>query len=177
MMWPAYECTGMLKSLCYLFGNVQKIYIHFCGQREQNVKNSYSFLQRHLYIKTKCLSIFTRPTWTNYISPLPRRQTYCLSRIASSYDSTSYTHTIMFGCYLYIFWHRLIISAMKVCYYQMVCDVGSQLSCDLWSQGQIDFGGLSFRDVTFLSFDIDLWSFIWMWIAITQCESCHQNLN
>jgi hypothetical protein len=30
-----------------------------------------------------------------------------------------------------------------------------------------------FRDATFLSFDIDLWSLIWMWIAIRQCKSYH----
>jgi hypothetical protein len=75
---------------------LSQIYIHLCGQREQNMKNSYSFLQRHSYIRTTCSSIFTWATWTNYISPLPRRHTYCLSRIASSYDSSSYTHKIMF---------------------------------------------------------------------------------
>jgi hypothetical protein len=121
-MWPAFECTGMLKSLCYLFDNVQKFYIHFCGQREQNVKNSYSFLQRHSYIKTKCLSIFTRPTWTNYISPLPRRQTYCLSRIASSYDSSSYTHTIMFWL--------LPFYLLTQTYH--ICDEGVLLSDGVW---------------------------------------------
>jgi hypothetical protein len=45
------------------------------------------------------------------------------------------------GCYLFIFWHRLIISAMKVCYYQTVGEVAS-LPSDHWSQGQIDFGGI-----------------------------------
>jgi hypothetical protein len=62
------------------------------------------------------------------------------------------------GCYLFIFWHRLIISGMKVCYYQTVGEVAS-LPCDHWSQGQIEFWGhFRVRDVTFfLSFDIDLW--------------------
>ena len=46
------------------------------------------------------------------------------------------------GCYLFIFWHKLIISAMKACYYQSVGEVASQLSCDLWYQGQIDFEGI-----------------------------------
>jgi hypothetical protein len=53
-----------------------------------------------------------------------------------------------------IFWHWLIISGMKVFYYQTVGEVSS-LPCDHWSQGQIDFCG-HFRvwDVTFfLSFD------------------------
>ena len=45
------------------------------------------------------------------------------------------------GCYLLIFWHRLIISAMKVCYYQTVGEVASLPSCAHWSQCQIDFWG------------------------------------
>jgi hypothetical protein len=36
----------------------------------RDVKNSCNLLKRQSYIRTKCLSIFTRPTWTNYISPL-----------------------------------------------------------------------------------------------------------
>ena len=169
MTSPAFYCTCLLISLCHFFGNCHKFYIHLCGQREQNMKNSYSFLQRHSYIRTKCSSIFTWATWTNYSSPLPRRQTYCLSRIASSYDSSSYTHTIMFGCYLLIFWYRLIISAMKVCYYQTVGEVASLPSCAHWSQCQIDFWG-HFRvgNVTFFifffSFDIDL-SYLRWWCA------------
>ena len=49
------------------------------------------------------------------------------------------------GCYLSIFWHiRLIISAMKVSYYQTVGEVASLPSCDLLFQGQIDLGAFSF---------------------------------
>jgi hypothetical protein len=92
------------------------IYIHLCGQREQNMKNSYSCLQRHSYIRTKCLSIFTRPTWTNYISPLSRRQT------ASSYDSSSYTHTIMF--------QLLPFYLLTQTYH--ICDEGVLLSDSVW---------------------------------------------
>jgi hypothetical protein len=64
------------------------------------------------------------------------------------------------GCYLFIFWHRLIISAMKVCYYQTVGEVASLPSCDHCTQGQIDFCG-HFRvwDVTFFIFwqSYDIW--------------------
>jgi hypothetical protein len=49
------------KSLCYLIGNFHQFYIHMCMQLEQNVKNSCNLLQRKSYIRTKCLSIFTRP--------------------------------------------------------------------------------------------------------------------
>ena len=123
-----------------LFWQLSQIYIHLCGQREQNMKNSYSFLQRHSYIRTKCLSIFTRPTWKNYISPLSRRQTYCLSRILLMILLQILTQSCS-GCYLFIFWHILIISAMKVCYYQTVCEVASLPSCDHWFQCQIEFWG------------------------------------
>jgi hypothetical protein len=42
------------------------------------------------------------------------------------------------GCYLFIFWHRFIISVMKVCYYQTVGKVASLPSCGHWSQCQIN---------------------------------------
>ena len=64
------------------------------------------------------------------------------------------------GCYLFIFWHRLIISAMKACYYQTVGEVTSQLSYDLWSQGQIDFGGIFVSGIQhfyILTLTYDLW--------------------
>jgi hypothetical protein len=92
-----------------------------CMQLEQNVKNLCNLLQRQSYIRTKCLSIFARPTWTNYISPISRRQTYCLSRIASPYDSSSYTQQSCSGCYLSIFWQTYHI-----------CDEGVLLSVGGW---------------------------------------------
>ena len=109
-------CVVFVFVLCIVCPNLSTTYlaiftnfICICVRSlSRDVKNSCNLLQRQSYIRNKCLSIFTRPTWTNYISPLSRRQTYCLSRIASPYDSSSYTHTIMF--YLFIFWHRLIIS-------------------------------------------------------------------
>ena len=78
------------------------------------------------------------------------RHNYCLSRIDSSYDSSSYTHTTMFWLLPFIFWHRLIISAMKVPYYQTVGEVASLPSFEHSSQGKIDFcGHFRVRDVTF----------------------------
>ena len=64
------------------------------------------------------------------------------------------------GCYLFICWHRLIISGMKVCYYQTVGEVASQLSYDLWSQGQIDFGAIfvsGMQHFYLLTWTYDLW--------------------
>jgi hypothetical protein len=83
------------KSLCYLIGNFHKFYIHLCMQLEQNVKNSCNLLQGQSYIRTKCFSIFTRPTWTNYISPLSRRETYCLSRIVLLYHAFCWLYKVL----------------------------------------------------------------------------------
>jgi hypothetical protein len=62
----------------------------------RDVKNSCNLLQGQSYIRTKCLSIFVQHE--QIISPPfhEDRHNYFLSRIASPYDSSSYTHTIMF---------------------------------------------------------------------------------
>ena len=83
------------------------------------------------------------------------------------------------GCYLLIFWHRLIISAMKVCYYQTVGEVASPPSCGHWSQCQIDFWGhIHVRDITFsLSFDIHLCYLVWSCATIRQWAMHHHDLH
>jgi hypothetical protein len=83
------------------------------------------------------------------------------------------------GCYLFIFWHRLIISAMKVCYYQTVGEVASPPSCGHWSQCQIDFWGhIHVRDITFsLSFDIHLCYLVWSCATIRQWAMYHHDLH
>jgi hypothetical protein len=162
------------KSLCYLFGNFHTFYIHLCMQLEQNVKNSCNLLQRQSYIRTKGLSIFTRPTWTNYISLLSRRQTYCLSRIASPYDSSSYTHTIMF--WLLPFY--LLTKTYHISDEGVLLSVGGwgSITTFMWpliSRSNWFWRHFRFGDAIFLSFDIDLSSLIWMWIATRQCKSYH----
>jgi hypothetical protein len=151
-------CVVFVFVLCLVCPNLSATYlaiftilIFICVHRlSRDVKNSCNLLQRHSYIRTKCLSIFTRPTWTNDISPLSRRQTIIV--LVGLLLLMILLHILTqpcSGCYLFIFWHRLIISGMKVCYYQTVGEVAS-LPCDHWSQGQIDFcGHFRVQDVTF----------------------------
>jgi hypothetical protein len=58
------------------------------------------------------------------------------------------------GCYLFIFWHRLMIVGLNVCNHQPVCDVSSRPSSNPWHQGQIIhfWGHFCVRDVVFFIF-------------------------
>ena len=140
--WPAFYCTCLLISLCHFLGNCHK-FIFICVGSVSRIWRIHIASFKDIHILGQNVRPYLHGQHEHIISlPFHEDRHIVLVGLLLLMILLHILTQSCSGCYLLIFWHRLIISAMKVCYYQTVGEVASLPSCSHWSQFQIVFEGI-----------------------------------